>query len=194
MFKYVIGTREPQPAALRRPDGLPTYDVSLIGEYNIAGEFWHVAPLFDELGLRILATLSAMAGLPKCRPCTAPRPIWWCAPRPAERGAQAARQFWHAVFEAVLRRGRHLGEAGDFARLIGDDDPSHPHRNGHCPRRSATNAALAPWRENWPASARCCTPAGEILVDCPALQDLGMTVVATGTKNPPKKIRPASAS
>ncbi|MFZ4537857.1 nitrogenase component 1 [Propionivibrio sp.] len=48
MFKHVIGTREPLPAA-PRADGLPTYDVNLIGEYNIAGEFWHVAPLFDEL-------------------------------------------------------------------------------------------------------------------------------------------------
>jgi nitrogenase molybdenum-iron protein alpha/beta subunit len=37
------------------------HDVNLIGEYNIAGEFWYVAPLFDELGLRILCTLSGDA-------------------------------------------------------------------------------------------------------------------------------------
>ncbi|MFY9326887.1 MAG: nitrogenase component 1 [Georgfuchsia sp.] len=37
------------------------HDVNLIGEYNIAGEFWHLAPLFDELGLRILCTLSGDA-------------------------------------------------------------------------------------------------------------------------------------
>jgi nitrogenase molybdenum-cofactor synthesis protein NifE len=57
MFNHVIGTAEPAPVT-PRADGLPTYDVNLIGEYNIAGEFWHVAPLFDELGLRILCTLS----------------------------------------------------------------------------------------------------------------------------------------
>jgi len=53
MFKYVIGTRDPDPvppAAQRH--GITVHDVNLIGEYNIAGEFWHVLPLFDELGLR----------------------------------------------------------------------------------------------------------------------------------------------
>ncbi|MGE5489862.1 MAG: nitrogenase component 1, partial [Actinomycetota bacterium] len=43
MFKHVIGTREPEPA-LPHPAGIATHDISLIGEYNIAGEFWHVAP------------------------------------------------------------------------------------------------------------------------------------------------------
>jgi nitrogenase molybdenum-cofactor synthesis protein NifE len=32
--------------------------VALIGEFNIAGEFWNVQPLFDELGIRILCTLA----------------------------------------------------------------------------------------------------------------------------------------
>ena len=35
-----------------------THDVNLIGEWNVGGEFWNVAPLFDELGLRILCTFS----------------------------------------------------------------------------------------------------------------------------------------
>ncbi|MDP3439180.1 MAG: nitrogenase component 1, partial [Azonexus sp.] len=34
MFKHVIGTAEPAPV-VPRADGLPTYDVNLIGEYNI---------------------------------------------------------------------------------------------------------------------------------------------------------------
>ena len=61
-FKNIIGTREPDPvpASAERP-GVITHDVNLIGEYNIAGEFWHVTPLFDELGLRILCTLSGDA-------------------------------------------------------------------------------------------------------------------------------------
>jgi len=32
-----------------------------VGEYNIAGELWHVLPLLDELGLRVLCTLSGDA-------------------------------------------------------------------------------------------------------------------------------------
>ena len=59
VFKHVIGTREPDPvpAAADRP-GILTRDINLIGEWNVGGEFWNVAPLFDELGLRILCTLS----------------------------------------------------------------------------------------------------------------------------------------
>jgi nitrogenase molybdenum-cofactor synthesis protein NifE len=62
MFKYVVGTRDPDPVPpeAQRP-GITVHDVNLIGEYNIAGEFWHVLPLLDELGLRILCTLSGDA-------------------------------------------------------------------------------------------------------------------------------------
>jgi nitrogenase molybdenum-cofactor synthesis protein NifE len=42
MFKYVIGTREPDPVPPNRRPGITVHDVNLIGEYNIAGEFWHV--------------------------------------------------------------------------------------------------------------------------------------------------------
>jgi nitrogenase molybdenum-cofactor synthesis protein NifE len=34
------------------------HDIVLIGEYNIAGEFWHVSPLFEQLGLRVLCCLA----------------------------------------------------------------------------------------------------------------------------------------
>jgi nitrogenase molybdenum-cofactor synthesis protein NifE len=62
MVKYVIGSREPDalpPGSERQ--GIKVHDVNLIGEYNIAGEFWHVLPLLDELGLRVLCTLSGDA-------------------------------------------------------------------------------------------------------------------------------------
>jgi len=59
LLRHVIGTREPDPIpkVADRP-GIRTHDVNLIGEWNVGGEFWNVAPLFDELGLRILCTLS----------------------------------------------------------------------------------------------------------------------------------------
>ena len=50
LLDYVIGTREPEFST-------PT-DINLIGEYNVVGELWQVKPLFDELGIRILATIS----------------------------------------------------------------------------------------------------------------------------------------
>lgn len=50
LLDYVIGTREPETTT--------PYDINLIGEYNVVGELWQIKPLFDELGIRILATIS----------------------------------------------------------------------------------------------------------------------------------------
>ncbi|WP_370978136.1 nitrogenase iron-molybdenum cofactor biosynthesis protein NifE [Agaribacterium sp. ZY112] len=62
MFKYVIGTREPEAKPVHPIDNnISIHDINLIGEFNIAGEFWHVLPLFDELGLRVLGRLSGDA-------------------------------------------------------------------------------------------------------------------------------------
>jgi len=64
MVKYVCGGREPDPlpAGSERP-GFKVHDVTLVDEYNIAGELWHVLPLLDELGLRVLCALAGDARL-----------------------------------------------------------------------------------------------------------------------------------
>ena len=49
----VIGTMEP---AQPHP-----FNLNIIGEFNIAGEFWRVLPYFDELGIRVICTLSGDA-------------------------------------------------------------------------------------------------------------------------------------
>jgi len=53
LLDYVIGTEEPEFTT--------AYDINIIGEYNLSGELWQVKPLLDELGIRILATLSGDA-------------------------------------------------------------------------------------------------------------------------------------
>jgi nitrogenase molybdenum-cofactor synthesis protein NifE len=50
LLDYVVGTREPK---ITTP-----YDINLIGEYNIAGELWGVLPLFEKLGIRVLAQIT----------------------------------------------------------------------------------------------------------------------------------------
>jgi nitrogenase molybdenum-cofactor synthesis protein NifE len=50
LLDYVIGTEEPEVTT--------PYDINIIGEYNLLGELWQVKPLFDELGIRILANIS----------------------------------------------------------------------------------------------------------------------------------------
>ncbi len=58
MLRQVIGQREPAPWPDNTPFAAQRHDIGLIGEFNIAGEFWQVQPLLDELGIRVLGSLS----------------------------------------------------------------------------------------------------------------------------------------
>ena len=49
----MIGTEEPAETT--------SYDINIIGEYNLSGELWQVKPLLDKLGIRILACISGDA-------------------------------------------------------------------------------------------------------------------------------------
>lgn len=50
LLDHVIGTEEP---TIQTP-----YDINIIGEYNVVGEFWLVKPLLDKLGIRVMAMMS----------------------------------------------------------------------------------------------------------------------------------------
>jgi nitrogenase molybdenum-cofactor synthesis protein NifE len=53
LLDYVIGTEEPETTT--------PYDIVIIAEFNVAGDFWAVKPLLDALGIRILANISGDA-------------------------------------------------------------------------------------------------------------------------------------
>lgn len=62
MVEKVVGGREPAPWPTDAPFTAERgHSMALIGEYNIAGEFWNVLPLLDELGVRVLCTLAGDA-------------------------------------------------------------------------------------------------------------------------------------
>ena len=109
MFKYVIGTRRAGARPRRAPMACRRYDVNLIGEYNIAGEFWHVAPLFDELGLRILCTLSGDARFREVQTMhRAEVEHGGLRQGAAQRGAQDAGQLRHALLRRQFLRCRRM--------------------------------------------------------------------------------------
>ncbi|PMH44853.1 nitrogenase iron-molybdenum cofactor biosynthesis protein NifE [Vibrio sp. 10N.286.49.B3] len=59
MINKVVGSAEPPPKPTMKHDSSrKVHDIVLIGEYNIAGEFWHVSPLLEELGLRVLCCMA----------------------------------------------------------------------------------------------------------------------------------------
>lgn len=50
VLRHLIGTREPEKTT--------RFDINLIGEYNVTGDMWQYRHLLDELGIRVLSTLS----------------------------------------------------------------------------------------------------------------------------------------
>ncbi|MGY3333883.1 nitrogenase molybdenum-cofactor synthesis protein NifE [Mesorhizobium sp. USDA 4775] len=49
LLEHVIGTVEPDDAG--------PYDINILGEFNLSGEFWLVKPLLDRLGIRVRACI-----------------------------------------------------------------------------------------------------------------------------------------
>ncbi|MFO7592906.1 MAG: nitrogenase component 1, partial [Pseudomonadota bacterium] len=125
MVKHVIGTREPDPLpteALERDHKV--HDISLIGEYNIAGELWHVTPLLDELGLRVLATLSGDSRFREIQTMHRSRANMMVCSKAMINVARKLQEnyktpWFEGSFYGVPDTSRALR---DFARLIGDDD------------------------------------------------------------------------
>ncbi|MGF1548570.1 MAG: nitrogenase iron-molybdenum cofactor biosynthesis protein NifE [Thiotrichales bacterium] len=185
MFKYVIGTREPDPLP---PDairpGVKVHDVNLIGEYNIAGEFWHVAPLFDEIGLRILCTLSGDARFREVQTMhRAEANMVVCAKALLNVARKMQSQFGIPFFEGSFYGVTDSSQAfREFARLIGDPDLSARVESVIAREETLAHAAIEPWRDRLRGKRVLLYTGGvKSWSIVSALQDLGLDVVATGT-------------
>jgi nitrogenase molybdenum-cofactor synthesis protein NifE len=186
MFRYVIGTREPEPVpeSLQR-SGVRVHDVNLIGEYNIAGEFWHVAPLFDELGLRILGSLSGDARFRDIQTMhRAEATMVVCSKallnvaRKLEENHQVP--WFEGSFYGVADTSQALR---DFARLLNDPDLTVRTEALIAREEARADALLEPWRERLRGKRVLLYTGGvKSWSVVSALQDLGLDVVATGTK------------
>ncbi len=55
LLEHVIGRGNIQDGSEKVPS------INLIGEYNIAGELWNVLPVFEEIGVRVISTITGDA-------------------------------------------------------------------------------------------------------------------------------------
>ena len=185
MFRHVIGTREPEPVpdSAQRP-GITVHDVNLIGEYNIAGEFWHVAPLFDELGLRILSTLSGDARFHEVQTMhRAQASMVVCAKALLNVARKLEGDYGVPFFEGSFYGITDTSQAfRDFACLLGDPGLTARTEAMIVREEAKIRAALAPWADRLKDKRVLLYTGGvKSWSVVSALQDLGMTVVATGT-------------
>jgi len=186
MVKHVCGTREPEPLPDSvRHRGIRIHDVNLIGEYNIAGELWHVLPLLDELGIRVLCTLSGDARFRQVQTMhRAEVNMMVCSKAMLNVARKLEDAFDTRWFEGSFYGVQDMNHAlRDFARLI--DDPDLTERTEKLIEREVAgiDLALEPWRERLRGKKVLLYTGGvKSWSIISALQDLGMTVVATGTK------------
>ncbi|GBE11213.1 nitrogenase molybdenum-iron protein alpha chain [bacterium BMS3Abin12] len=186
MVRYVVGTREPDPppAASERP-GVTVHDVNLIGEYNIAGEFWHVLPLLDQLGLRVLCTLSGDARFREVQTMHRAEVNMMVCSKAMINVARKLQEryatpWFEGSFYGVADTSRALR---GFARLLGDEGLSVRTEALIAREEARIDAALAPWRERLRGKRALLYTGGvKSWSVVSALQDLGMEVVATGTR------------
>ncbi|MBN2702268.1 MAG: nitrogenase iron-molybdenum cofactor biosynthesis protein NifE [Methylohalobius sp. ZOD2] len=186
MVKYVVGTREPDPLPSdSEREGIIVHDVNLIGEYNIAGEFWHVLPLLDELGLRVLCTLSGDARYREVQTMHRAEVNMMVCSKAMINVARKLQEgygtpWFEGSFYGITDTSRALR---DFARII--DDPALEKRTEALIAREEARirAELEPWRARLRGKRVLLYTGGvKSWSVISALQDLGMEVVATGTK------------
>lgn len=186
MVKYVMGSREPDPLpAGTEREGITVHDVNLVGEYNIAGEFWHVLPLLDELGLRVLCTLSGDARFREVQTMhRAEVNMMVCSKAMVNVARKLQKQYGTPWFEGSFYGITDTSQSlRDFARFIGDAD-LHARTEALIVREEARiRTLLEPWKERLNGKRVLLFTGGvKSWSVISALQDLGMVVVATGTK------------
>jgi len=186
MVKYVCGSREPDPIppAAQRPR-ITVHDITLIGEYNIAGELWHVLPLLDELGLRVLCTLSGDARFRQVQTMHRSQAnMMVCSKAMINVARKLQQAFGTPWFEGSFYGVGDVSQAlRDFARIINDPDLSLRTEALIAREEANIHQALEPWREQLRGKRVLLYTGGvKSWSVIAALQDLGMEVVATGTK------------
>lgn len=185
VYKHVIGTREPDPLPAALAPGITVHDVSLIGEWNVGGEFWNVAPLFDELGLRILCSFSGDSRFREVQTMHRARAnMVVCSKAMIHVARKLNEDHGTPYFEGSFYGIADTSQAfRDFARLLGDPDLAARTEAVIAREEASVAEVLARLRLRL-AGKRVLVFAGGYkswsLVS--AMQDLGMTVVATGTE------------
>jgi nitrogenase molybdenum-cofactor synthesis protein NifE len=177
LLEYVIGSAEPEYTT--------PHDINLIGEYNIAGELWDVLPLFEKLGIRVLAKITGDARYQEvCHAHRAKLNVMICskalinvARKMEERyGIPYVEESFYGVADI-----NHCLRA--IAEKIGDDDLKQRVEDLIAEETEKLNETLVPYRERLKGKRVVLNTGGvKSWSIISAAKDLGMEVMATSTK------------
>ncbi len=186
MVDKVIGTAEPAPWPEDHPISAERgHDIALVGEFNIAGEFWNVQPLFDELGVRILCTLAGDARFHEVQTIhRAELNMLVCSRALINVARKLENKFGTPWFEGSFYGVSDTSKSLlTVAEMLGDADLLERTKALIARKEAETEAQLAPFRSRLQGKRVLLYTGGvKSWSVVAALQDLGMEVVATGTR------------
>jgi nitrogenase molybdenum-cofactor synthesis protein NifE len=186
MINHVVGTREPDPLPPQSyRTGIMVHDINLVGEYNIAGEFWQVLPLLDELGLRVLCTLSGDARYRDVQTMHRAEATMMVCSKAMINVARKLEERYHIPwFEGSFYGITDTSDAlRRFACIIGDPDLNARTESLIAREEQRIGEALMPWRARLQGKRVLLYTGGvKSWSVISAMQDLGMEVIATGTR------------
>lgn len=177
LLAHVIGAHEPAYTT--------GYDVNLVGEYNIAGELWDVAPVLSRLGIRVLACISGDARYRDVAAAHRAKATMVVCSKALLGLARGLRERYGIPwFEGSFYGVRAMGEAlRGFAELLDGGDGELVRRADAliAVEAAAAFTALAPYRRRLAgAKAVLYTGGNKSWSVVSALQDIGIEVVASG--------------
>ncbi|PNH93903.1 nitrogenase iron-molybdenum cofactor biosynthesis protein NifE [Vibrio diazotrophicus] len=186
MFERVIGSAEPPPKPLMKHDATRhVHDIVLIGEYNIAGEFWHVSPLFEQLGLRVLCCLAGDTQFHQIQTMHRADAAMVVCARAQVNVARKLEEKWNIPwFEGSFYGIEDTSAAlRSFARLIKDERLIEETEALIAREEAQTREALKPYVERLNGKKALLYTGGvKSWSVVSALKELGVECVATGTR------------
>ncbi|MEC4894968.1 MAG: nitrogenase iron-molybdenum cofactor biosynthesis protein NifE [Oscillatoria sp. PMC 1051.18] len=177
LLDHVVGTIEPEYTT--------PYDINLIGEYNIAGELWGVLPLFEKLGIRVLAKITGDARYQDvCSAHRAKLNVMICSKALINMGRKMEETYGipyiEESFYGIADMNRCLR---NIAAKLGDRQLQERVENLISEETAKLDQALIPYRSRLQGKRMVLYTGGvKSWSVISAAQDLGMEVVATSTK------------
>lgn len=177
LLDYVVGTAEPEYTT--------PYDINLIGEYNIAGELWNVLPLFEKVGIRVLAKITGDSTYQEI--CTAHRAklnVMICSKALINMAHKMEERYGIPYIEESFYGVADVNRClRNIAEKLGDAELKERVENLIAEETAKLDVALAPYRARLKGKRMVLYTGGvKSWSVISAAQDLGMEVVATSTK------------
>lgn len=189
VLRHLIGTAE--------PDRTTPFDINLIGEYNVTGDMWQYSHLLEELGIRVLSTLSGDGRVAAIRTAHRARlNVIVCAKSLISLTRKMQEQYG-IPWLSLSFYGKRDTSAGLLAIAEALADPELIRRTKTLIKREETrlDQALQPYRRLFAGKKAVLNTGGNKSWSiAAALQDLGIDVVATSVRKATEEDRAKAAT